>query len=286
METSAPAIDIRGLTKNYGAIRALDQATLKVEPRRIFGLVGPNGSGKTTLIKALCGILRPDAGEVRALGVDALGDRFTLRRRLGYMPQTAALYDDLSPTENLRFFGGAFRSHDLEKRVHRALDFVQLRERRNDPIHTFSGGMRQRASLACALLHEPELLILDEPTAGVDPNLRQAFWEHFRDLCNQGRTIFMSTNQMDEALRCDRVAIILKGSILIADTPKAIESRGQAQVTISLASGRQHTRSIDESETELPHLLQEFGLDSQVARIDIRRPSFEEIILSLIKEAE
>ncbi|MHB0914409.1 MAG: ABC transporter ATP-binding protein [Thermoleophilia bacterium] len=285
METNTAAIEVRGLTKHYGAINALDQATLTVGQRTIFGLVGPNGSGKTTLIKALCGILRPDAGEVRALGIDALGDRFALRRRLGYMPQTAALYDDLSPLENLRFFGGAFPAHDLEKRMHQTLAFVKLWERKDDPVHTFSGGMRQRASLACALLHEPELLILDEPTAGVDPDLRQAFWEHFRDLCDQGRTIFMSTNQMDEALRCDRVAIIIKGSILIADTPRAIESRGQAQVTVSLASGERHTRNIDEYESELPLLLREFGLDGRVNRIEVRRPSFEEIILSLIKEA-
>ena len=285
METS-PAIEVSGLTKTYGAIRALDDATLEVDRGSVFGLVGSNGSGKTTLIKALCGILRQDSGEVRVLGFTGHVNRFALRRRLGYMPQNPSLYDDLSPIENLRFFGGAVGLAGLDQRVHESLKFVQLWDRRDDPIHAFSGGMRQRASLACALLNDPELLILDEPTAGVDPTLRQSFWNRFHTLRDQGCTIFLSTNQMDEALRCDRVAVIHRGHILIADTPRAIAGRGRARVTIHLADGEPETRETRDYERELPRLLEEFGLDRRVERVEVERQSFEEIILSLIKEAD
>lgn len=279
------AIAISGLSKNYGAIRALAAASLEVEPGQIFGLVGPNGSGKTTLIKAICGIIKPDSGSVRVLGVDSLRDRFAVRRRLGYMPQTPSLYEDLSPAENLRFFGGAYDPDDIDTRISETLEFVQLQDRRDDPVYSFSGGMRQRASLACALLHDPELLILDEPTAGVDPELRQVFWRHFRGLCDRGRTLFISTNQMDEALNCDRVAVILKGSILISDTPQAIRDRGKAQVTVGFADGGRETFEVGDYREELPRLLGAYGLGETVTRIDVSRQSFEEVVLALIEKA-
>jgi ABC-2 type transport system ATP-binding protein len=247
--------------------------------------VGPNGSGKTTLIKAICGILQPDAGEVKVLGIDARRDRFDLRRRLGYMPQSPALYEDLSPMENLRFFGGAYDPDDIETRIRETLEFVQLWDRRDDPVHTFSGGMRQRSSLACALLHDPELLILDEPTAGIDPNLKQSFWQHFQNLCHRERTIFLSTNQMDEALHCDRVAVIIRGRILICDTPRAIQDRGRAQVVIGLSDGSEKTVEVESYQDELPQLLADYGLTDLVDRISVDRQSFEEVILSLIEAA-
>lgn len=284
MENS-PAIEVKDLAKTYGAIRALDGATLTVARGSVFGLVGPNGSGKTTLIKALCGVLDQDSGAVRVLGVDSRTDRFDLRRHLGYMPQTPSLYDDLSPVENLHFFGGAAGVEGLEERVRRALEFVQLWDRRDDPIHTFSGGMRQRASLACAMLNDPELLILDEPTAGVDPTLRQSFWDHFRGLSGMGRTIFISTNQMDEALRCDRVAVIIKGRILVTDTPGAIQERGRATITVSLAGGGELTRETVDYERELPRLLESLGPGQRAERVRVDHQSFEEVILSMIGEA-
>jgi ABC-2 type transport system ATP-binding protein len=279
------AIEVSGLSKSYGAIKALDGTSLSVESGRIFGLVGPNGSGKSTLINALCGILKPDAGEVRVLGTDARRDRYALRRRLGYMPQSPALYEDLSPRENLRFFGGARDPEDIEARIRETLELVQLWDRRDDPVHTFSGGMRQRSSLACALLHDPELLILDEPTAGIDPNLKQSFWHHFQRLCGRERTIFLSTNQMDEALHCDRVAVIIRGRILICDTPRAIQDRGQARVVITLADGSEKSVEVGSYQDELPQLLAEYGLARQVNRISVDRQSFEEVILSLIEKA-
>lgn len=284
MPASGHAIEIRSLSKSYGAIKALDDASLQVEPAQVFGLVGPNGSGKSTIIKALCGILKPDGGSVRVLGLEADRKRHAVRKRLGYMPQTPSLYEDLSPAENLRFFGGGFRVPDLEGRMRSVLEFVRLWDRRNDPLYTFSGGMRQRASLACALMHDPEILILDEPTAGVDPSLRQNFWDHFAELRSRGRTIFLSTNQMDEALRCDRIAILLNGKVLVAEAPEAIRSRGKARITLDV-NGGQTSLEVSDYEKELPKMLSEYGLDSQVSRISIRRQSLEEVILDLIGES-
>lgn len=281
----ASAIEIEDLGKRYGAITALDGASLTTGRGQIYGLVGPNGSGKTTLIKAICGLLKPDRGRVRVLGRDAIHERHAVRKDLGYMPQTPSLYDDLSPIENLRFFGGAFRPPDIGERIRETLEFVQLWDRRDDPLHTFSGGMRQRASLACALMHDPELLVLDEPTAGVDPVLRQNFWRHFAELCNRGRTIFLSTNQMDEALRCDHVAVILGGRILISETPEAIRRRGKALVTMEI-DGEHREAELDSYEEELPRLLGEYGLQERVGSISIKRQSLEEVILSLLDEAK
>ena len=279
------AIVIEDLGKRYGAISALDGASLTTVRGQIYGLVGPNGSGKTTLIKAICGLLKPDRGRVEVLGLDAARDRHAVRKHLGYMPQTPSLYDDLSPLENLRFFGGAFRPPDIGERIRETLEFVQLWDRRDDPLHTFSGGMRQRASLACALMHDPELLVLDEPTAGVDPVLRQSFWRRFAELCDKGRTIFLSTNQMDEALRCDHVAVILGGRILVSETPEAIRRRGKTRVTLEI-EGKSREVELDGYEEELPRLLEEYGLQKRVGRISLKRQSLEEVILSLLKEAK
>lgn len=262
---------------------ALAGVTLSVARGEIFGLVGPNGSGKTTLIKAICGILRPGGGRVSVLGLDAGRERHATRRRLGYMPQAPSLYDDLSPWENMRFFGGAFRRPDLKARIRETLEFVQLWERRHDPVHTFSGGMRQRVSLAVALLGEPELLVLDEPTAGIDPALRQGFWGHFESLSRSGKTIFLSTNQMDEALRCHRVAVILEGRLLIVEEPANILLKGKARVTI-VRDQERHEAEISDYPRQLPRLLGPFGLDSAVERIEVEPQRLEEVILSLLEE--
>jgi len=286
-ETESPAfaIEVEGLAKSYDGVQALTGATLRVAPGQIFGLVGPNGSGKTTLIKALCGILKPDHGSVRVLGRQAGADRHAIRQQLGYMPQTPSLYDDLSPAENLRFFGGRFRLPDLPERLESVMKFVRLWDRRDDPLYSFSGGMRQRISLACALLHDPELLILDEPTAGVDPALRQDFWNHFAGLRDRGRTIFLSTNQMDEALRCDHVTVILEGKVLVTETPEAIRGRGHARVTLELENGSR-VEEVADYEHELPRLLADYGLDQEVKSISVKRQSLEEVILDLIGKAQ
>ncbi len=283
---TAPAIKISGLYKAYGDISALAGASLLVGAGEIFGLVGPNGAGKTTLIKAICGVLKPDRGAVTILGLDAGSERYAVRRRLGYMPQEPALYEDLSPRENLAFFGSGYRTAGLEKRIRDSLEFVGLWQRRDDPLHTFSGGMRQRASLACALLRDPQLLILDEPTAGVDPTLKQAFWEHFRELKQRGITIFLTTNMMDEALHCDRVAVIRSGRVLVTEAPDAIRSRGRARITIELAGGGLREADVSGYEEELPRLLLSYGLSDKVRRVSIHRPSLEDVVLSMIQKPD
>lgn len=275
------AISIKALSKSYGPIRALDNATLDVPAGMVYGLVGPNGAGKSTLIKAICGILRPDSGRARVLGMDASAERLSIRGQLGYMPQTPSLYEDLSPVENMRFFGGARRGGDIGEQIREKLELVGLWERRDDSLFTFSGGMKQRASLACALMHDPRLLILDEPTAGVDPILKQDFWEHFSELCEHGRTIFLSTNMMDEAMRCNRVAVILGGSIIIAETPEAIRSRGKTRVTIELDDGVR-IEDLADYRSGLPRLLEEYGLAPGVRGITVSRQVLEDVILDMI----
>ena len=282
--TAAPAVEINELRKSYGPIAALDGASLAVGSGEIFGLVGPNGAGKTTLIKAICGILRPDGGNARVLGLDAGRRRHEVRSRLGYMPQAPALYEDLSPHENLVFFGKGFRTAGLRERIREVLEFVDLWERRDDPLHTFSGGMKQRASLACALLRDPELLILDEPTAGVDPALKQSFWRRFQELKARGRTIFVTTNMMDEALHCDRVAVIRAGRVLVTETPEAIRGRGRTRVTLRLSDGGSRQEDVLDYEHELPRLLAGYGLGAAVTGITVRRPSLEDVVLGMIGE--
>ena len=175
-------IEITDLWKRYGRVEALRGVTLSIAAGEIFGLLGPNGAGKTTLIRTLIGATKPSAGQVIVLAMDPRRDVWQVRRQIGYMPQQPALYPDLSPRDNVRFFAQGYGLTDTEAQVTAALALTDLIDRQHDPVQTFSGGMRQRVSLACALVHRPPILLLDEPSAGVDPRLRQTFWDHFRRL--------------------------------------------------------------------------------------------------------
>jgi ABC-2 type transport system ATP-binding protein len=209
----SPAVEVDGVVKQFGGRRALDGIDLRVRRGQVYGLLGPNGSGKTTLIRCLVGLVRPDAGTVRVLGrrMPDLG----VLGRVGYMTQAAALYPDLSVAENLRFFAAI---SGAEEGVDDALRFVDLEDRRDSVIATLSGGMRTRASLACALVHRPDLLLLDEPTVGVDPQLRAQLWDRFRAMTATGTTILVSSHVMDEAERCDRLGLIRLGRLLAEGT--------------------------------------------------------------------
>ena len=214
------AVEVEGVVKRFGALRALDGVDLRVRRGEVYGLLGPNGSGKTTLIRCLVGLVRPDAGSVTVLGrrMPDLG----VLGRVGYMTQAPALYPDLSVAENLRFFAtisGARPSID------EALRFVDLEERRDSVVATLSGGMRTRASLACALVHRPELLLLDEPTVGVDPQLRAQLWDRFRAMTADGTSIIVSSHVMDEAERCDRLGLIRLGHLLAEGTAAELRQR-------------------------------------------------------------
>jgi len=217
------AIHATGVRKQFGQLDALDGLDLQVRSGEIYGLLGPNGSGKTTLIRCLAGLIRPDAGSMTVLG-QAPRDAVAAGR-VGYMTQAAALYGDLSVDENLEFFARLEGVEDGDEKIEAALRTVDLLSRRRSIVSTLSGGMRQRISLAAALLHQPDLLLLDEPTVGVDPVLRQEFWAHFRTLAGKGTTILVSSHVMDEASRCDRLGLIRAGRVLAEGTATELTSR-------------------------------------------------------------
>lgn len=277
MTAVSVAVEVSGLTHEYGSLRALSGIDLAVERGEIFGLIGPNGAGKTTLIRSLVGSLRPSAGAVAVLGLDPRTRRWELRSRIGYMPQTTALYDDLTVRGNLGFFLAGHRRERDRRLVDEALTFVELSDRAGDRAHTLSGGMQQRLSLACTLVHRPELLLLDEPTSGVDPELRAAFWERFRALARDGVTILVSTHQMDEAFACDRIAILNKGSVMAADTPRALAPGARALVTL-WRDGVASTHRVEDYRTELPRLLA-----SPADRVEIEHETLEDVVLGLIR---
>jgi ABC-2 type transport system ATP-binding protein len=210
-------LEATGLSKRYGATLAVDSLSLSLERGMRFGLLGPNGAGKTTTISMLVGALKPDTGQVLLDGKPLGGETDPVRRKIGYVPQELALHQDLTAIDNLRFFGALYGLHGaaLEKRTDAALDLVGLRDRQRSRVTEFSGGMKRRLNLAAALLHEPELLILDEPTVGVDPQSRNAIFENLETLLAQGVTLLYTTHYMEEVERlCETVAIMDHGRIV------------------------------------------------------------------------
>ena len=218
------AVELIDVSKSFGSIRALDGLTLRLSPGTLYGVLGPNGAGKTTMIRAVAGLVAPDSGSALVLGRPA-GHPEALRR-LGYMPQAAALYEELTVRENVRFFAACYGNRDPAA-VESAVELVGLTSRADSQVRTLSGGLRQRASLACAVAHSPEVLLLDEPTVGVDPTLRAQFWEHFRSMASKGTTMLISSHVMDEAERCDKLGLVLNGRLLAEGSPAEIrESAG------------------------------------------------------------
>jgi ABC-2 type transport system ATP-binding protein len=213
------AVDVQNVSKSFGDVKALDGVTLRVKQGEIYGLLGPNGAGKTTLIRLFVGLVVPNAGTVTVLGKRM--PNVAMLSHVGYMTQTAALYPGLSVEENVRFFAAI---NDAEEGVKDALELVKLYDRRDSVVSTVSGGMRQRCSLACALVHKPQLLLLDEPTVGVDPQLRVELWEDFRKMAAAGTTIIVSSHVMDEAERCQRLGLIQYGKLLAEGTPDEIRA--------------------------------------------------------------
>ncbi|MEM3964522.1 MAG: ABC transporter ATP-binding protein [Thermofilaceae archaeon] len=219
------AIEAVNLTKDFGSFRAVDNITLKVEEGIIFGLLGPNGAGKSTTIRMILGLLKPTSGYIRVFGIDVEKDRMSLLRITGYVPQRFSLYEDLTVEENMRLYASLFglEGRGAEERIAELLDEFMLREFRDRLAGKLSGGTKQRLALAVALIHRPRLLVLDEPTAGVDPPLRRYLWGKFRELKRSGVTILITTHYLDEAENCDRVALMSKGKIAAEGSPPEIK---------------------------------------------------------------
>ena len=218
MNTTAAVIDVRGLTKRYAGRAVVDDFAIKVGRGQIYGFLGPNGSGKTTTIRMLCGLLTPDAGEGQCLGFDIRRDALKIKREVGYMTQRFSLYEDLSIRENLDFIARVYGVADRKGAVASTLNRLGLTARKDQLAGALSGGWKQRLALAACLMHTPKLLLLDEPTAGVDPKARREFWDQIHDLAAEGLTVLVSTHYMDEAERCHELAYIAYGRLLAKGT--------------------------------------------------------------------
>jgi ABC-2 type transport system ATP-binding protein len=212
------AIDVQDLTKRFDGKTVVDHFSMQVPKGQIYGFLGPNGSGKTTTIRMLCGLLTPDEGRGTCLGLDIVREAEAIKRQVGYMTQRFSLYEDLSIAENLHFVARVYHVPDRNRRVQEALERLGLASRSGQLAGTLSGGWKQRLALAACLLHDPRLLLLDEPTAGVDPGARRDFWEHIHRLAHEGITVLVSTHYMDEAERCHALAYIAYGKLLAHGT--------------------------------------------------------------------
>jgi ABC-type multidrug transport system ATPase subunit len=221
------AIELDGLTKRFGSITAVDSLSFTVPKGTIFGFLGPNGSGKSTCIRMLCGLLQPTSGTATVNGHDIVRDAEAVKRSIGYMNQAFSLYRDLTVDENLTFFGGIYglRGDRLRQRKQAVIGLVGIQDYLQRPSGQLSGGWKQRLALAAALIHEPDLVFLDEPTAGIDPVARRELWDLLFELAGAGKTLFVTTHYMDEAERCQRLAFLSRGHLIGVGTPKEITAR-------------------------------------------------------------
>ena len=225
-------IVLEHLTKSFGNVHAVKDLSLQIDAGAIFGFLGPNGAGKTTTMRMLCGLTHPTGGHAIIEGADVWEDRQKIRTKFGYVPQSFSLYRDLTVLENFRFFGGAYGvpSVELDERIERLLRVIDLEEKRSTAAENLSGGMRQLLAIGCALVHDPLLLFLDEPTRGLDPVHRQQIWNLLYDLSHKGKTIFVTTHYMDEAERCTEVGFIENGRLLTKASPRALKGSFRARL--------------------------------------------------------
>ena len=271
-------IDVKGLTKRFGARTVVDAFDLSVPRGAIYGFLGPNGSGKTTTIRMVCGLLRPDGGEGRVLGLDVRRESDRIKERVGYMTQRFSLYEDLSIRENLEFIARLYSLDHVRDRVSAALKSLGLADRATQRAGELSGGWKQRLALAACMIHEPELLLLDEPTAGVDPKARRDFWDAIRDYAAEGVTTLVSTHYMDEAVQCDRIAFIAYGRKMID------AASGDVPARVGLFAWRIRADDLDAAARRLKDVggcdvIARFGAAIHIAGID--RAALQRAVASL-----
>lgn len=281
--TADLVIDVRGLTKSFGPVKVVDRFDIAVPRGAIYGFLGPNGSGKTTTIRMLCGLLVPDAGEGTCLGLDVRREAAAIKAQVGYMTQKFSLYEDLTIAENIDFVARMYGVRNRRQRVDAALQTLGLADRRRQLAGTLSGGWKQRLALATCLIHDPQLLLLDEPTAGVDPKARRDFWDEIRRLAATGVTVLVSTHYMDEAVQCDFITYIAYGRKLIdgaaRDIPAKIglvtwRAEGEALGAVEAAlTGRPGVGQIARFGTALHVSGTDAGaLEATIAALDIGAP--------------
>ncbi|MGQ0600337.1 MAG: ABC transporter ATP-binding protein [Anaerolineales bacterium] len=307
---SDAVVRAEGLTKQFGEEFAVREVDLEVPRGAIFGFIGPSGSGKTTTIRLLTGIAQPTAGHATVLGTRPSEFPAALRERLGYMPQSFVLYPDLSVWENLNFAASLYgMGWGRGKRMKELLDFVELTEHRHKLARQLSGGMQRRLSLAATLVHDPELMFLDEPTAGIDPMLRRKFWDYFRELQGRGRTLFITTQYVGEAAYCDLVGVMAEGRLLLVETPENLRRRAMGGEVIDIqlrdpisieqkvqlerfpfiqgsvtTLGPNHFRIVvDEASTAMPTVLEWCQTNNvAVESIEEFQPPFDDVFVELI----
>lgn len=303
-------IETHDLTKQFKNITAVDGLNLSVHKGEIFGLLGPDGAGKTTTIRMLCAIMDPSEGSASVAGFDTVKQPEAIKQRIGYMPQQFSLYGDLTVDENLTFFADVFQVEQKvrQKRKQELLKFARLTQFRDRRAAHLSGGMQKKLALACTLIHQPEIIFLDEPTTGVDPVSRREFWEILTELHLEGVTLFVSTPYMDEAERCSRVALMFEGDVIICDTPEQIKGLVEGEL-LELRPDRLREASriirdlpgvlevqtygeilhllVDSAEERLPEIKQALR-ERDIGYRTIRRatPRMEEAFISLIKRME
>ena len=302
------AVDVKNLRRTFGEFVAVDNLNLQVNKGEIFGFLGPNGSGKSTTIRMLCGLLMPTSGGGTVGGFDVLKQPDAIKQRIGYMSQKFSLYNELTVEENLNFFAGIYGVPKQRRKARKewALEMAELQDRRRSITATLAGGVKQRLALGCAILHEPPIIFLDEPTSGVDPISRRNFWSLIYNLSRQGTTIFITTHYMDEADYCDRLALIYRGKLIAEGMPGELKhshmrhsileiETDQLVPTMTLLNqqgveaaifGSALHATVDNAEQRIPELRQLISKQGiSVIRIEQIVPSLEDVFVSLIEVA-